>query len=91
MGNFANEISKLINGRSFESIALQSLIEIFGENNAQTLIFHIGGEAVLKKPEIFEKSIRLIFKDGAELILNHIKYNIIRSNQPSGEVKNLKG
>lgn len=83
MGGFAGEISALIKGNSFESIALQSLVEIFGENNVQSLIFHIGGEAALKDPELFEKGIRAIFKDGAELILNHIKYKAIRSNPPS--------
>lgn len=83
MGDFAVEISGLIKGKSFESVALQSLVEIFGESNIQSLIFHMGGEAVLKDPELFEKGIRAIFKDGAELILNHIKYNAIRSNPPS--------
>ncbi|MCX8182765.1 MAG: hypothetical protein N3D12_06575 [Candidatus Methanomethyliaceae archaeon] len=79
MGGFVGEISRIIKGKSFETIVLQSLAEIFGENNIQSLIYHIGGEATLKDPELFEKGIRAIFKDGADLILNHIKYNAIRS------------
>lgn len=79
MGNFADEISKVMEGRSFEKVALQSLIEIFGENNTQSLVFHMGGEAVFKDPELFEKKIRVLFRDGADLILNHIIYNALRT------------
>lgn len=78
MGGFADEISELIVDEAFENIALQSLIEIFGENNTQSLIFHIGGRAVLKDPALFERKIRAVFKDGADLIFKHIKYNALR-------------
>ncbi len=87
MRGFAGEISEMIKDRSFESVALQSLIEIFGEQNAQILIFHIGGEVALKDPELFEKKVRAIFKEGADLILNHIKYNAARNLQQSKKEK----
>lgn len=83
MKGFASEISDMIKEKSFQSVALQSLIEIFGEQNVQSLIFHMGGEAALKDPELFEKSVRAIFKDGADLILNHIKYNVTRNGRSS--------
>gem|GEM_PF-2903416 len=88
MGDFAGEISKLIKGRSFEQLVLQSLTEIFGEKNVQSLVFHIGGEANFKDPELFEKKIRVLFKDGADLILNHIIYNALRTAMPEKETVN---
>jgi hypothetical protein len=85
MGGFAGEISKVLKDRPFEQVALQSLTEIFGENNIQSLVFHIGGEVTFKDPELFEKKIRALFKDGAELILNHIMYNALRTAVPEKE------
>ncbi len=79
MGEFASEISKILTNESFERVAHQSLIEIFGENNTQSLIFHMGGHEVLKSPDLFERKIKEIFKDGAYLILNHVKYNVTRN------------
>ncbi|MGQ9759941.1 MAG: hypothetical protein ACUVQ5_05170 [Candidatus Methanomethylicaceae archaeon] len=79
MGEVAKDVSKFLSHKSFEDLALQSLIEIFGEKSTQTLIFYIGGKDALKDPETFEERIRAIFRDGADLILNHIKRNATRN------------
>lgn len=78
MGNFAKDFAKKLGNKAFEDVALQTLREIFGEENTQILIFHMGGEAILNDPEMFEKKLRAIFKDGADLILSHIKYHASR-------------
>ncbi len=63
---------------------------LFGEDIAKTIVYHIGGEQVLRDPERFSDALARIFGDGAELMLKELAETVAAA-QPHAGWERIKG
>ncbi len=62
---------------------------LFGEDIAKTIVYHTGGEQVLRDPERFSEALARIFGDGAALMLKELAETVAAA-QPSTVWERIK-
>ncbi len=70
------------NNADFVKIVRESLNSFLGEPATQTTLFHLGGEEILKDPEVFSEKLRSFFNLGAENILKEILKSLEATTTP---------
>lgn len=65
----------------FCKIAEQTLIQVLGETGTAATIHYLGTES-FQDPKIFKERTRIIFGEGADLILEYVLRNLMSSQQP---------
>jgi len=70
----AQNIAELIDTRKpdYIKVVIQSMESLWGRHSTTAVIYHLGGEEVLKDPNLFTERLETIFKEGTEIVLKHI-------------------
>ena len=73
------------NNADFVKVVRESLNSFLGESATKTTLFHLGGEEILKDPNVFSEKLRSFFNLGAENILKEILKSLEATTTPHAD------